>query len=73
MKCPLQRFTVRYKPGETKVEFTDCIKEKCAWWAPAWETCVVNVLVIRLTSFQDTLQALVKKMPTPPTIKRERK
>lgn len=62
MKCPLQRFTVRYKPGETKVEFTDCIKEKCAWWDNAGQCCAVYLLGEVFTEAMTILSRIEDKL-----------
>ena len=63
MKCPLLKIT---RPGlmpEDVHPQDDCLKEKCAWWIPAFECCAVWEMAIRLASTADQLFNIHDDMP----------
>jgi len=70
MKCPLSITGELTADKEFIGAAADCLKEECAWWNKTMEACCVPVLAANFITFLMLMQELVKKMPTPRTIKK---
>lgn len=62
MKCPLL-FSARIAWGEGTIPAKDdCLKEKCAWWIPAFGVCPILEIAIRLGSLADNVFSIKDEM-----------
>ena len=55
MKCPMRSSVKLFADSKPVIEPADCLKEKCAWWIPAFKACSVYEIAIRSGQAADHL------------------
>jgi hypothetical protein len=63
MKCPLVLREVESTFTREKVEFSDCLKEECAWWQPEHGHCAVVACVEAADKLRKTPERWSSKIP----------
>ena len=63
MKCPL--FGVRVVIGgkEPKHNWSDCIKEECAWWRKEYPACCIYSIERAMWAIAAELGTIMERMP----------
>jgi len=63
MKCPLRIFVVRCGEETGLGYMPDCLKEECAWWVKASESCAMEAIPRIIGYVGGTIKELKDKMP----------
>ena len=63
MKCPLFVMSYVMKVGDAPTHQADCIKEECAWWVKASESCAIEAIPRIIGFLGSELKGIKDKMP----------
>jgi len=63
MKCPLRSQQYKGAYDQDQYEDEDCLKEECAWWVKASESCAMEAIPRVIGYVGSTLKELGEKMP----------
>jgi len=63
MKCPLLLIERTYRAEPGKRNIGNCIKEACAWWDVAFDTCGFLSMEADLKAISNFLDEICQKMP----------
>ena len=63
MKCPLLTLTAYLRPEINVVTGVDCLKEECAWWVKASESCAMEAIPRVIGYVGSELRTINEKMP----------
>jgi len=63
MKCPLRYIETRYPDEQIGREQLDCLKEECAWWVKASESCAMEAIPRIIGYVGSELKTIKEKMP----------
>jgi len=63
MRCPIMSKAVEKKGFESFVFLADCLKEECAWWHPATQSCEVSRIAGNLSGINNALISILDKLP----------
>jgi len=63
MKCPLSNFGLHPSTVGEILSPADCLKEECAWWVKASESCAMEAIPRIIGYVGGTIKELKDKMP----------
>ncbi|MBA7560963.1 hypothetical protein ES708_02597 [subsurface metagenome] len=63
MKCPLFMIHILQEPGKVDLAKVDCIKEECAWWVEASESCAMEAIPRIIGFLGSELKTIKEELP----------
>ena len=63
MKCPLLMLAQRAHGGSHTLPLTNCLKEECAWWVEASQSCAMEAIPRIIAYLGSELKTIKEKMP----------
>ena len=63
MKCPLLKGEIKLEDADVTMDFIDCLKEECAWWVKASESCAMEAIPRIIGYVGSELKTIKDTMP----------